>query len=124
MKDTTYERMDGTYSRYGDYLYPELVLNETAQQSVGILGQRHLHYLKEHKKAMYVRLLFNGTLNSYLAEVDCRAEERFAQLVNQMAVCEGITEELKASDQMAWIAKMNNIRNQAMEIVNAEIIFA
>ena len=85
-------------------------------------GQRHQHYLKEHRRATYATLLTSGRLNSYLADIDCQAEEMFSRLVKQMAEAEGVTETLKADDPMEWVGRMNNIRNRATEIVNTEII--
>ena len=96
---------------------------EEEQKPIGIWGQRHLRYLKNHRKVFYVNLLTNGKLNNYLADIDRQAEEMFEQLVSQMAAAEGITEQLKATDQMAWVGRMNSIRNRAIEIVNREIIF-
>ena len=96
---------------------------EKEQKPIGIWGQRHLRYLKNHRKVFYVNLLTSGKLNNYLADIDRQAEEMFEQLVSQMAAAEGITEQLKATDQMAWVGRMNSIRNRAIEIVNREIIF-
>ena len=86
-------------------------------------GQRHRRYLKEHRRATYAPLLTSGKLNSYLAGIDRQAEEMFLRLVKQMAEAEGVTEQLKADNQMEWIGRMNNIRNKAMEIVNSELIY-
>ena len=93
------------------------------QKPIGIWGQRHLRYLKNHRKVLYINLLTSGKLNNYLANIDRQAEEKFERLVKQMAAAEGITEQLKATDQMVWVGRMNNIRNRATEIVNTEIIF-
>ena len=93
------------------------------QKPIGIWGQRHLRYLKNHRKVLYANLLTSGKLNNYLADIDKQAEEMFEQLVNQMAAAEGITEQLKATDQMAWVGRMNNIRNRVAEIVDQQIIF-
>ena len=97
---------------------------EEEQKPIGIWGQRHLRYLKNHRKVLYINLLTSGKLNNYLANIDRQAEEMFERLVMQMAAAEGITEQLKAADQMVWISKMNNIRNRATEIVNTEIIYS
>ena len=97
---------------------------EEEQKPIGIWGQRHLRYLKNHRKVLYTNLLTSGKLNIYLADIDRQAEEMFERLVMQMAAAEGITEQLKAADQMVWISKMNNIRNRATEIVNTEIIYS
>lgn len=100
------------------------ILPEEENQPVGIWGQRHARYLKEHRKVLYVNLLTSGKLNSHLAEIDKQAEDMFLRLVKEMAEREGVSEKLKATDQMAWVQRMNNIRNRATEIVNAELIFA
>lgn len=93
-------------------------------QPIGVWGQRHLRHLKRHHKVIYANLLTSGKLPEYLADIDRRAEELFLRLEKQTADAEGITEKLKASDQMEWVRRMNSIRNRAMEIVNAELIFA
>lgn len=92
-------------------------------QPIEVWGQRHLRYLKEHRRVRYANLLTSGELNAYLADIDQRAEEMFERLIKQMATAEGVTEQLKAIDQMAWVGKMNNIRNRADEIVNNDLIF-
>lgn len=122
MAKTIFEEMGGTYTQVGDYLLPNLKLPEEEQQPIGVWGQRHQRYLKEHRRATYTALLASGKLNSYLADIDRQAEEMFLRLVKQMAANEGITEQLKADNQMGWVRKMNNIRNRAMEIVNSELI--
>ena len=86
-------------------------------------GQRHWRYLKEHRRATYAALLTSGKLNSYLADIDRQAEEMFLRLVKQMAEAEGVTETLKAANQMEWVSRINNIRNRAMETVNSELIY-
>ena len=96
---------------------------EEEQKPIGIWGQRHLRYLKNHRKVLYTNLLTSGKLNIYLADIDRQAEEMFERLTRQMAVSEDITEQLKATDQMAWVGKMNNIRNQVIEAINTEIIY-
>ena len=108
----------------GGYYFPCLKLPEEEAVHIGIRGQRHRRYLKEHRRATYATLLTSGKLNSYLADVDRQAEELFSQLVKQMAEAEGVTETLKADEPMEWVGRMNNIRNRATEIVNAEIIYA
>lgn len=124
-KYITDERTGLKYELVGDYY---LVVGddepEQEQEPIGIWGQRHLRYLKEHRRVRYANLLTSGELNAYLADIDRRAEELFLRLAKQMAEAEGITEKLKASDQMEWVRQMNSIRNRAMEIVNAELIFA
>ncbi len=121
MTKSIFEEMGGTYRKEGDYLIPNITLPE--QQPIGIWGQRHLRYIKEHRKAYYTGLLLGGNLNSYLAEIDTRANEMLYRLIKQMAEKQGITEELKAQDQLAWVGAMNNIRNAAEEIVNTELIY-
>lgn len=123
MTMTIFEKMGGTYTQVGDYLLPDLKLPEEEQQPIGVWGQRHRRYLKEHHRATYVTLLTSGRLNSYLADIDRQAEELFSRLVKQMAEAEGVTEQLKADNQMEWVGGMNNIRNRAMEIVNSELIY-
>ena len=115
--------MGGTYTRVGDYLLPDLKLPEEEQQPIGVWGQRHRRYLKEHRRTTYATLLTGAKLNSYLADIDRQAEELFSRLVKQMAEAEGVTEQLKADNQMEWVRRMNNIRNRAMEIVNSELIY-
>ena len=110
------------YERNGDYYLPCLTVPED-EQSVGIWGQRHLRYISRHQKVRHTTLLLTGKLNSYLVEVDAHAVQMLDTLVAQMAVKEGITEQLKAADQMTWVQRMNNIRNAAEEIVKAEVIF-
>ena len=123
MAKTIFEEMGGTYTRVGDYLLPDLKLPEEDQQPIGVWGQRHWHYLKEHRRTTYATQLTSGKLNSYLADIDRQAEEMFLRLVKQMAEAEGVTETLKAANQMAWVGRMNRIRSRAMEIVNSELIY-
>lgn len=118
-----FEQMGGTYTLQSDYYLPNLTLPIEENKPIGIWGQRHLPYLKQHRKVLYTNLLTSGKLNSYLADIDEQAETMFFQLVEQMAQRNGVTESLKASDQMAWVQKMNNIRNSAQEIVYAELIY-
>ena len=106
MTKTIFEEMGGTYIRVGDYFLPDLKLPETETQSIGIWGQRHKRYLKEHKRLFYSNLLTSGKLNSYLADIDRQAEEMFSRLVKQMAECEGVTEQLKAENQLEWVGKI------------------
>lgn len=124
MAKTIFEEMGGTYTQVGDYLLPDLKLSEEDQQHIGVWGQRHRRYLKEHWRTTYATLLTSGKLNSYLADIDRQSEEMFSRLVKQMAETEGVTEQLKADNQMEWVRRMNNIRNRAMEIVNSELIYA
>ncbi|HEM3680870.1 TPA: TnpV protein [Streptococcus suis] len=115
--------MGGTYTRQGDYFLPNLALPEEEQKPIGVWGQRHRRYLKEQHKVLYYNLLISGKLSSYLVDIDKQAETMFSRLVKQLAEKEGITEQLKAENQVLWVGKMNNIRNRAVEIVNAELIF-
>lgn len=112
------------YELQGDYYIPCLVLDEEETQPIGMWGRRYLRYIKEHRPVLHTTLLLSGKLNSQLAEIDNRATEMFDRLVKQLAEKEGITEQLKAADQMAWVQRMSNIRNRAEEIVSAEVIFA
>ena len=124
MTKTIFEEMGGTYTQVGDYLLPDLKLPEEEQQPIGVWGQRHRRYLKDHRRATYATLFTNGKLSSYLADIDRQAEEMFSRLVKQMAEAEGATEQLKADNQIEWVGRMNNIRSRAMEIVNCELIYA
>ena len=112
------------YELQGDYYLPCLNLPEEPEAHIGIWGQRHCRYLKGHRRALYTSLITSGKLNSYLANIDRQAEELFSRLVKQIAEAEGVTEALKADDPMEWVGRMNNIRNRAMEFVNAEMIYA
>jgi len=123
MAKTIFEKMGGTYMQVGDYLLPDLKLPQEEQQPIGVWGQRHRRYLKEHHRATYATLFTNGKLNSYLADINRQAEAMFLRLVKQMAEATGVTEQLKADRQMEWVRRMNNIRNRAMEIVNSELIY-
>ena len=123
MANTIFEEMGGTYTRVGDYLLPDLKLPEEEQQPIGVWGQRHWRYLKDHRRASYATLLTSGKLNGYLADIDRQAEELFSRRVNQVAEAEGVTEHLKADNQMEWGGRMNSIRSRAMEIVNSELIY-
>lgn len=124
MAKTIFEEMGGTYVRQGDYDLPCLSLHtEKEDKSIGVWGQRHLRYLKQHRKVLYTNLLTSGKLNSYLADIDEQAEAMFLRLVKQMAECEGVTEQLKAENQIEWVRAMNSIQHRVTEIVNAELIF-
>ena len=111
------------YELQGDYYLPCLKLPEEEQAYIGIWGQRHLRYLKEHRRVRYANLLTTGKLNDYLADLNEQAEAMFSQLVKLLAEKEGVTEVLKAENQMLWVQKMNNLRNAAMEIVSNELIY-
>lgn len=125
MAKTIFEEMGGTYVWQGDCFIPCLTLpTEKETKPIGVLGQRHKRYLREHKKAIYTTLLTSGNLSSYLVNIDEQAKEMFFRLVEQMAECEGVTEQLKATDQMAWIGAMNNIRSRAEEVVYTNLIYS
>ncbi len=113
------------YTLAGDYYLPwsDLPDDEPEHHPIGIWGQRHLRYIKQHRRSLYIELLTSGKLNDYLADLNYEAEEMFSRLVKQLAETEGVIEQLKADNQMAWVGRMNNIRNRATEIVNAEMIF-
>ena len=124
MTKTIFEEMGGVYVRKGDYLLPCLSLPaEKENRPIGVWGQRHLRYLRQHRKVFYTNLLTSGKLDSYLADIDKQAEDMFFRLVEQMAEREGVTEQLKAENQIEWVGRMNNICSRAAEIVNAELIF-
>ena len=124
MAKTIFEEMGGAYVRQGDYNLPCLSLpTEKESKPVGVWGQRYLRYLKQHRRVLYTNLLTSGKLNSYLANIDKQAEDMFLRLVKQMAEREGVSEQLKAENQMEWVCRMNNIRSRAMEIVNDELIY-
>lgn len=112
------------YELQGDNYLPCLELPEEEQAYIGIWGQRHRRYLKKHHRVLYGNLLTSGKLNSYLADINQRAEEMFERIVKQMAERKGVTEQLKAANSMEWVRKMNSIRNRAVEITNSELIYA
>lgn len=112
------------YELQGDYYIPCLKLPEEEQQPIGIWGHRHLRYIKQHRKVLYLNLLTSGKLNGYLTDLDKQAEDMFFRLVKQMAEREDVTEKLKADDQMEWVDRMNNIRSRAKEVINNELIFS
>ncbi len=112
------------YELIGDYYFPCLIAPTEKEQPVGVWGQRHKQYLKEHRPARYNALLLSGKLDGYLVDIDQQAQEMMNLIVQQMAQAQGITEALKSTDQMAWVGKMNNIQASATEIVNEEIIYA
>ena len=126
MKEHIIDETNGiSYTLHGDYYLPDFVLPpETDDRPIGIWGRRHRDYLIENKKAVYSLMRTRNTLHSYLADINEQAEEMFDKIVRNMKKSEGVTEELKAKDQMAWVQKMNNIRNRATEIVNAKLIYA
>ena len=124
MKKTIFEEMGGTYVRCGDYFIPNLILPEEEEpRVVGVWGQRHLQYLKEYRRTVYLDLLMRGRLNRYLADIEEQAQERFEGIVEQMKQAQGITEQLKAENALEWVGRMNNIQACAREIVEREIIY-
>lgn len=117
------ERTRLKYELVGDYYLVAGDDEPEEYQPIGVWGQRHLRYLKEHRRVRYANLLTSGELNAYLADIDRQAEEFFLRLVKQMADAEGVTEALKASDQMEWVRQMNSCRDRATEIVYHQVIY-
>ena len=124
MKKTIFEEMGGTYTMQSDYRLPNLTLPPEEKRPSSVWGQRRLRYLKQHHKILYCNLLTSGKLHSHLADVEEEAHALFLRLVKEYAEREGVTEQLKAENQMEWVQKMNNIRNRAAETVHADLIFA
>ena len=124
MAKTIFEQMGGTYTMLGDYCLPDLILPTEEYRPIGVWGQRHARYLKEHRKVLYMNLLTSGKLNAHLAEIDKQAEEMFSRLVNETAKSQGITEQLKEENALEWVQRMNNIRAYTREIVERKIIYA
>ena len=124
MEKVIYDKKNGLwYELQGDYYIPCLKLPEEEQQPIGVWGQRHLRYIKQHRKVLYLNLLTSGKLNGYLADLDKQAEEMFSRLVKQMEELEGITEQLKDDNQMEWVGRMNSIYSRATEIINIDLIY-
>ena len=124
MAKTIFEQMGGTYTQVGNYLLPDLKLPEEEKQAnIGVCGMRHKRFLKENHRVLYANLMTSGKLVAYLDDIERQATAMFLRLVKELAKKENVTEELKATDQMLWVRKMNNIRNRATEIVNADIIY-
>lgn len=123
MTNTIFEQMGGTYTQVGDYMLPNLLpVEEETEVNIGFWGMRHKRYLNQNHKVRYYNLLTSGKLNSYLADIEQQAQDLFLRLVKDLAE-KNVTEELKASDMMLWVQRMNNIRNRATEIVNTELIY-
>jgi hypothetical protein len=120
---TEFEKLGGTYRQVGDYFLPNLEIDNQVDVQIGVWGQRHRQYVKEHHRVRYYNLLTTGMLNDYLAEIESRAQAMFDMLVRELSEKENLTEKLKASDPMEWVRRSNNLRNRATEIVNAEAIF-
>ena len=125
MENRIYDESNGLwYAKKGGYYLPELALPSEEEKLIGIWGQRHLRYLKEHKQFVYLNLLTSGRLNEYLASVDEQAEDMFFRLVKEYAGKHGVTEQLKAENQLLWVQKMNNIRVCVREVVESEFIYS
>ena len=122
MHNTIYEQSGGSYTQVGDYLLPDL-LPGNEESAVGIWGQRHARWLRQNRRITYTNLLTSGKLPGYLAEIDRQAQEMFSLLVEQYTAAEGITEQLKADNQLAWVGRMNNIRDRVEEIVLSELVY-
>ena len=120
---TNFENIGGSYSQQGDYLLPTLTLPDENQRQISVWAMRHRRYLKSSHRVLYYNLLTSGKLYNYLADVEFQAENLFEQTIKSLAEQEQVTEKLKAENMMLWVQKMNNIRNRAMEIVNAELIY-
>ena len=122
-KHITDEKTGISYTLRGDYYLPDLKLSAEEERPIGIWGRRHLQYIRKHRKALYTGLLLDGKLNGYLADLNEQAEDMFFRLVNELAEKEGITETLKAEDQMLWVQRMNAVRETVTEIVNNDLIY-
>ncbi len=120
---TIFENNGGSYSQQGDYLLPNLTLPDKNKMQIGVWGMKHRRYLKSNHRVIYCDLLTSGKLNNYLANVEERAQILFEQTVKSLAKQEQITKELKVTDMMLWVQKMNNIRSRATEIVNEQVIY-
>ena len=124
MEKVIYDEKNGLwYELQGDYYILCLKFPEEERQPIGVWGQRHLRYIKQNRKVLYLNLLTSGKLNGYLADLDRQAEEMFFRLVKQMAERDGVIEKLKADNQMEWVGRMNNIRSRATEIVSKDLIY-
>ena len=123
MEKTLYEQMGGTYTTQGDYYLPDLTIPPEEERPIGVWAQRRRQYLKQYHKILYYNLLTSGKLHSHLVDVEEQAQDLFSRLVKEYAEKEGISEQLKTADQMAWVRQMNNIHSRATEIVNADVIF-
>ena len=124
MANTIFEQTGGTYTQVGDYMLPDLLpAEEEKKTNIGVWAMRHKRYLKQNHKVFYYNLLTRGKFNSYLADIEQQAQQLFLRLVKDLAEKENVKEKFKADNQMLWVQKMNNIRNQATEIINAELIY-
>ncbi len=124
MAKNLFERNGGTYTQQGDYFLPDVKLPDQPEYEIGVWGNRRRQYLKQNHRIAYYNMLTKCTLYPHLADIEQQAQEMFDRLIDQLAEKEGVTEKLKAENQMLWIQRMNNTRNRAMEIVNAELIYA
>lgn len=125
MANTIFEQTGGTYTQAGDYMLPDLLpAEEETEANIGVWGMRHKRYLKQNHKVCYYNLLTSGKLNSYLADIEQQTQNLFLRLIKDLAEKENVTEELKTTDMMLWVQKINNIRNRATEIVNTNIVYA
>ena len=118
-----FEQQGGTYSVQGDYRLPNLIPPAEEERPIGVWGQRRLQYLKHHRKVLYYNLLTSGKLHSYLADVEEQAQDLFSRLVKEHAGKGGITEQLKATDQIKWVQRMNNVRERVTEVVYSDVVF-
>ncbi|MBE6819648.1 MAG: TnpV protein [Ruminococcaceae bacterium] len=123
MKKSSFEQNGGTYRMVGDYRIPNITLPDEASKPLGVWGLKHKDYLMKHKRVQFNIMLMTGTLWTHLAEIDEQASDMFSRLVEQMKVNEGVTEQLKADNQMEWVARMNNIEARVREIVDFVIIY-
>ena len=117
-----FEQFGGTYTMQGDYRLPNLTLPAEEERPIGVWGQRRLRYLKQHHKVLYYNLLTSGKLHSHLADTEEQAQQLFSQLVKQYAENEGVTEQLKSTDMLLWVQKINNIRERVIEFVYFDVV--
>ncbi len=123
MEQSLYEKLGGSYVKVGDYLLPDLTIDESEQQTIGKYGRMRKRYLKEYRRVLYTNLLVSDKLGHHLAEIDEACEKRMELLTSQMAKQEGMSEALKATDQMEWVRRMNSIQSRAEEIVLSELVY-
>lgn len=120
---TLFEQLGGTYTTQGDYRLPNLLPPTDEERPIGVWGQRRLNYLKHNRKVLYYNLLTSGRLHSHLADIEEQAQESFNQLTTDLVAKEGINEQLKASDQIKWVQRMNNIRERVVETIYSDVVF-
>ena len=121
--ETLFKQLGGTYTMQGDYRLPNLIVEETDTRPIGVWGQRRRYYLKHHRKVLYYNLLTSGKLHSHLVDIEEQAQKLFACLITDLSAKEGITEQLKSTDQMKWVQRMNNIRERVIETVYSDVVF-